>query len=674
MPNYTVTVATGSQWFAGTDDYIYLTLVGSEGCSERTLLDKPLYNDFERGAVDSYDISVGEDLGKIELVKIEKKKYWVHDDWHCKYITVKTPCGDYVEFPCFRWLVDDKEVILRDGRAQLPQHDKTGVVKQHRRKELEQRQKTYRWKEWHPGFPMSIDAKAHSELPRDIQFDSEKGVDFVLNYSKAIENLCVNQFMHMFQSSWGDFADFERIFVRIKNTISEYVMEHWKEDFMFGYQFLNGCNPVVIRKCTEIPDKFPVTQKILEDSLERGLTLEEELKEGNIFIADYELLDGVTPNATDPCTLQYLAAPICLLYKNSQNKIMPIAIQLGQSPGEDNPIFLPSDDEHDWLLAKIWVRSSDFHVHQTVTHLLRTHLISEVFGIAMFRQLPAVHPVFKLLLPHIRFTIAINTKAREQLICECGLFDKANGTGGGGHVELVQKSMKQFTYRSLCFPEAIKARGMDSQEELPYYFYRDDGCSVWEAVINFVTDVVNIYYDKDETVQEDEEIQAFVKDVCSFGMQDFDFCEFPKTLKTKEQLVEYLTIVIFTASAQHAGVNFGQFDWCSWIPNSPPTMRKPPPTKKGEVDLKYIVESLPDRGRSCWHLGAVWALSQFQENELFLGMYPDEHFIEKPVKEAMVKFCKKLAELTNVIKSRNDGKKLPYYYLSPDRIPNSVAV
>uniref|UniRef100_A0A8C2BL08 Arachidonate 5-lipoxygenase a n=1 Tax=Cyprinus carpio TaxID=7962 RepID=A0A8C2BL08_CYPCA len=681
MPNYTVTVATGSQWFAGTDDYIYLTLVGSESCSERTLLDKPLYNDFERGAVDSYDISVGEDLGEIELVKIEKKKYWVHDDWYCKYITVKTPYGDYIEFPCFRWLVDDKEVILRDGRARLPQHDKTGVAKQHRRKELEQRQKTYRWKEWHPGFPMSIDAKAHSELPREIQFDSEKGVDFVLNYSKAIENLYINQFMHMFQSSWGDFEDFERIFMRIKNTISEYVMEHWKEDFMFGYQFLNGCNPVVIRKCTEIPDKFPVTQKILEASLERGLTLEEELKEGNIFIADYELLDGVTPNATDPCTIQYLAAPICLLYKNSQNKIMPIAIQLGQTPGEDNPIFLPTDDEHDWLLAKIWVRSSDFHVHQTVTHLLRTHLISEVFGIAMFRQLPAVHPVFKLLLPHIRFTIAINTKAREQLICECGLFDKANGTGGGGHVELVQKSMKNFTYRSLCFPEAIKARGMDSQEELPYYFYRDDGCRVWQAVTSFVTDVVNIYYDNDKTVQEDVEIQAFVKDVCSFGMQDFDYCgkythesEFPKTLRTKEQLVEYLTIVIFTASAQHAGVNFGQFDWCSWIPNSPPTMRKPPPTKKGEVDMKYIVESLPDRGRSCWHLGAVWALSQFQENELFLGMYPDEHFIEKPVKDAMVKFCKNLSEVTKVIKNRNEGKKLPYYYLSPDRIPNSVAV
>ncbi len=55
-------------------------------------------------------------------------------------------------------------------------------------------------------------------------------------------------------------------------------------------------------------------------------------------------------------------------------------------------------------------------------------------------------------------------------------------------------------------------------------------------------------------------------------------------------------------------------------------------------------------------------------------MYPDEHFIEKPVKEAMVNFRKKLAEVAKDNKSRNEGKKLPYYYFSPDRIPNSVAV
>ncbi|XP_061601684.1 polyunsaturated fatty acid 5-lipoxygenase isoform X1 [Cololabis saira] len=673
MPSYTVTIATGSQWFAGTDDYIYITLVGMEGCSERTLLDKALYNDFERGAVDSYQVNVGENLGDIVLVKIEKKKYWMHDDWYCRYITIKSPDGEYKEFPCFRWLVDDREVVLRDGRAFLPQHDKTSVVKQHRQKELDTRRKTYRWKEWQPGFPMSIDANKHRDLPRDIQFDSEKGVDFILNYSKAIENLCMNQFMHMLQSSWSDFADFERIFVRIKNTISEYVMQHWKEDFMFGYQFLNGCNPVVIQKCTKLPDKFPVTDEMVSVSLERELTLEQEIEAGNVYIVDYHVIDDIKANSTDPCTLQYLAAPMCLLYKNTHNKIMPIAIQLGQTP-DKNPIFLPTDGQYDWLLAKIWVRSADFQHHQTITHLLRTHLMTEVFGIAMYRQLPAVHPVFKLLIPHVRYTIAINTKAREQLICECGIFDKANATGGGGHVQLIQKAMKSLTFRSFCFPDMVKSRGMDKKEEVPTYFYRDDGYKVWEATKSFVSDVVNIYYTDDTDVQEDEEIQAFIKDVCSFGMQDFDHCEFPKSLKSREELTEYLTVVVFTASAQHAAVNFGQYDWCSWIPNAPSTMRRPPPQEKGLANVNLIIESLPDRGRSSWHLGAVWALSQYQENELYLGMYPDEHFIEKPVKDAMQKFRRQLAEITSGIRKRNEGKKLPYYNMSPDKIPNSVAV
>lgn len=119
--------------------------------------------------VDSYDVRVGEDLGDIVLVKIEKKKYWVHDDWYCRYISVKTPSGEYVEFPCFRWLVGNNEVVLRDGRgggeqftcrlcfkhrsiphfvlsvvAFLPQDDKTSLVKQHRQRELELRRKTYR--------------------------------------------------------------------------------------------------------------------------------------------------------------------------------------------------------------------------------------------------------------------------------------------------------------------------------------------------------------------------------------------------------------------------------------------------------------------------------------------------------------------------------------------------
>lgn len=60
-----------------------------------------------------------EELGDIHLVKIEKRKYWLHDDWYLKYITLKTPSGDYVEFPCYRWITGEGEIVLRDGRGEL---------------------------------------------------------------------------------------------------------------------------------------------------------------------------------------------------------------------------------------------------------------------------------------------------------------------------------------------------------------------------------------------------------------------------------------------------------------------------------------------------------------------------------------------------------------------------
>uniref|UniRef100_A0A8C4S5Y4 Arachidonate 12-lipoxygenase, 12R-type-like n=1 Tax=Erpetoichthys calabaricus TaxID=27687 RepID=A0A8C4S5Y4_ERPCA len=352
---------------------------------------------------------------------------------------------------------------------------------------------------------------------------------------------------------WENLDDLSHVFCFKKTYLSEYTHHHWTEDSFFGYQYLNGCNPIIIQKCIQIPKNFPVTNSMVSQFLNGG-SLDKEIKKGNIFLVDYKLLDNVPPNVIDGVQ-QCLPAPLCLLYKDKQDQLLPIAIQLKQKSGPENPIFLPSDLKYDWLLAKTYVRSADFNYHQLVSHLLRTHLMAEVFCMATYRQLPSIHPLFKLLVNHMRYTLQINIMARNILLAKDGIFDKAASTGGGGFVVILQRALDSLTYSSLCLPENIKARGM---ENIPNYYYRDDGIQLWKIINRYVKKFITFYYKKDKKVKDDQELQrCVIKRFCT----TIFFCSItgiPQSFSTLQQLIGFVTMVIFTCSAQHAAVNSGQ--------------------------------------------------------------------------------------------------------------------
>ena len=80
-------------------------------------------------------------------------------------------------------------------------------------------------------------------------------------------------------------------------------------------------------------------------------------------MVDYEILSGI-PTFEKGDDLRYVTPAMGLFFVRNNGDIVPIAIQLGQTAGEGNPIWTPNDSEYDWLNAKLWLRAADTQYHQ----------------------------------------------------------------------------------------------------------------------------------------------------------------------------------------------------------------------------------------------------------------------------------------------------------------------
>ncbi|ERE69410.1 arachidonate 15-lipoxygenase B-like protein [Cricetulus griseus] len=595
---------------------------------------------------------------------------FVHLAWGYHSRQLEWLPGAALRFPCYQWLEGAGDLVLRQGAAKVSWEDHHPKLQHQRQEELKARKEMYSWKTYIEGWPHCLDHMTVKDLDLNIKYSAIKNARFFFKVQSAVTELKIKGFLSR-TGLWRSLREMRRMFNFHKTPAAEYVFEHWQEDAFFASQFLNGLNPVLIRRCHSLPKNFPVTDDMVAPVLGPGTSLQAELEKGSLFLVDHGILSGIQTNVINGKP-QFSAAPMTLLYQCSgSGPLLPLAIQLKQTPGPDNPIFLPSDDKWDWLLAKTWVRNAEFSVHEAVTHLLHAHLLPEVFALATLRHLPHCHPLFKLLIPHIRYTLHINTLARELLIAPGQVVDRSTGLGIGGFSELIKRNMEQLSYSVLCLPEDIRARDV---ADIPGYYYRDDGMQIWGAIKSFVSEIVSIYYPSDVSVREDQELQAWVREIFSEGFLSRESSGMPSSLDTQEALVQYVTMVIFTCSAKHAAVSAGQFDACVWMPNLPPTMQLPPPTSKGQVRPEGFIATLPPVNATCDVIIALWMLSKEPGDRRPLGHYPDEHFTEDAPRRSMAAFQRQLVQISRDIGERNRSLALPYIYLDPPLIENSVSI
>ena len=214
----------------------------------------------------------------------------------------------------------------------------------------------------------------------------------------------------------------------------------------------------------------------------------------------------------------------------------------------------------------------------------------------LMRNVPAAHPVYKLLRPHLRYTMAINKKARQSLISSSGVIAAAFAVGSKGENELFRRAGKVYSVHWANIRRFAKERGVDDGGKLPNYHYRDDGYKIWDALECYVKKIIDLFYANDEKVSTDAELKNFTDDLYNNGFPAYGGTQghdFPPSITTKADLIEICTLIMFTGSAQHAAVNFGQYTYYSFVPNSPLVLHKRPPTSKGELTYTELMHALP---------------------------------------------------------------------------------
>ncbi|XP_019442189.1 PREDICTED: linoleate 9S-lipoxygenase 5, chloroplastic-like [Lupinus angustifolius] len=505
----------------------------------------------------------------------------------------------------------------------------------------------------------------------------------------------------------------------------------WRSDEEFAREMLAGVNPVIIRHLQEFPPASKLDPKLygdqnssirahhIQNSLD-GLIIEEALQNNKLYILDHH--DALMPyisriNSTNTKTY----ATRTLLFLQDDGTLKPLAIELslphpqGEQYGAVSKVFTPAKEgvaSSVWQLAKAYASVNDSGYHQLVSHWLYTHAVIEPFIIATNRQLSVLHPIHKLLQPHFRDTMHINALARHTLINADGLLEKTVFPGKFA-LEMSAVIYKNWVFGEQALPADLLKRGMAVQDSscphglklvIEDYPFAVDGLEIWDAIESWVSEYCNFYYPSDDMVEKDTEIQSWWEEVRVEGHGDLKDRTWWLEMKTRVELIQSCTIIIWIASAFHAAVNFGQYPYAGYLPNRPTVSRRfmPEPGTPEYAELESnpdlaFLKTITAQFQTLLGVSLIEVLSRHSTEEVYLGQRdtPDWTFDAEPLK-AFERFAQKLIQIEKNITERNNDKRLknrngpvkvPYTLLYPNTsdytregglsgkgIPNSISI
>lgn len=416
-------------------------------------------------------------------------------------------------------------------------------------------------------------------------------------------------------------------------------------DELFAWLRVAGPNPEVIVRVDAVPEGFP--EALIAET------------DGALFVADYHALTALA--ASDWRGIpRWVGAPRAL-FGVRRGALFPLAIERVRG----GPVVRPG--EPGWILARHAVQVADMNHHELCSHLGRTHLLCELFLLATRRELIDGHPVARLLIPHFEGTLFINHLARTSLIADKGPIEQVLGAEISSSREFVVADLKALAFETYDLPRRTARR---RTEPITCYPFRDDALRVWGVIERFVHAYVHRAYASETALQSDEALQGWCA-VLARPMEQGGVAGFEPP-RDREALTRVLTLVIYTASAQHAAVNFPQYPELAFAPLASGAGWSDPALATGDGDGEALARFFPPRPIARQQAEMLHLLSSVCHAPL--GTYDEGCFADPAVQPMVEEFQRGLRALGEEIDVANDARSWPYPYLRPSQIPRSVNI
>ncbi|MEZ4238034.1 MAG: lipoxygenase family protein [Myxococcota bacterium] len=444
------------------------------------------------------------------------------------------------------------------------------------------------------------------------------------------------------------------------------------QDTAFARMRLAGPNPMTLARIERVPDGVSLTEADVARAASAlaaaghdiaGCELGAALHDGRAFAADYRALHGVAGGRWGRWD-KHLYGPVALFFTVGRARtLLPVAIQ----PAPGAPLVTPADGEA-WRVAKTMATVADGNVHQAVSHLAHTHLVLEAVTLAVRRGLAEQHPVARLLEPHFQGTLYINDAADTKLAAPGGGVDAVMGGPIAFSRSAAAQGVADWSFRGTMLENDLRARGLDDRAALPEHPYRDDALLVNGAIRRWVEGYLRTWYRTDAALAADDELQAMFR---WLGAPEGGRLRDVPLPATVADLVDAVTHVIFTASAQHAAVNFPQLPIMAYAPAFPLAGYDP----AADPATTSLFDLLPPIGQA--HYQATLGTLLGSVHHTVLGEYPRHllhNFAGDPRIDAhLTAFQADLREVERLIGQRNAARP-PYPFLLPSRIPQSINI